>query len=185
MDIANQNIDIGFASDYVSYVAYTYNHFSNWLFCLIVVLSMAKGLSLVHIFTLRIASAKPVQVNIFRHAAINEYYAITTLPLQWFLTPARLYAYQPLLQIAQIPDVLSKEGAVLGKLHEQYRSPNNLPVTVIAAWAVWKSQLPASHYHCCMSSIEGPTTCQSLSLLHEQYRSPNNLPVTVIAAWAV
>jgi hypothetical protein len=25
-----------------------------------------------------------------------------TLPLQWFLTPTRLYAYQPLLQIVQI-----------------------------------------------------------------------------------
>jgi hypothetical protein len=37
-----------------------------------------------------------------------------TLPSQWFLAPARLYAYQPLLQIVQIPDVLSKEGAVIG-----------------------------------------------------------------------
>jgi hypothetical protein len=27
--------------------------------------------------------------------------------LEWFLAPARLYAYQPLLQIAQIPDVSS------------------------------------------------------------------------------
>jgi hypothetical protein len=36
------------------------------------------------------------------------------LPSQWFLAPARLYAYQPLLQIAQIPDVSSKEGAVIG-----------------------------------------------------------------------
>jgi hypothetical protein len=31
-----------------------------------------------------------------------------------FLAPARLYTYQPLLQIAQILDVSSKEGAVLG-----------------------------------------------------------------------
>jgi hypothetical protein len=38
----------------------------------------------------------------------------STLPSQWFHVPARLYAYQPLLQIAQIPDVLSKEGAVIG-----------------------------------------------------------------------
>jgi hypothetical protein len=36
-----------------------------------------------------------------------------TLPSQWFLVPARLYAYQPLLQLAQIPDVSSKEGAVI------------------------------------------------------------------------
>jgi hypothetical protein len=36
-----------------------------------------------------------------------------TLPSQWFLTPARLNAYQPLLQIALIPDVSSKEGAVI------------------------------------------------------------------------
>jgi hypothetical protein len=41
-----------------------------------------------------------------------------TLPSQWFLAPARLYAYQPLaLQIAQIPDVSSKEGAVIGAVH--------------------------------------------------------------------
>jgi hypothetical protein len=37
-----------------------------------------------------------------------------TLPSQWFLTPARLYAYQPLLQIVQIPDVSSKDGTVIG-----------------------------------------------------------------------
>jgi hypothetical protein len=37
-----------------------------------------------------------------------------TLPSQWFLAPARLYAYQPLLQRAQIPEVSSKEGAVIG-----------------------------------------------------------------------
>jgi hypothetical protein len=36
-----------------------------------------------------------------------------TLPSQWFLAPARLYAYQPRQQIAQIPVVLSKEGAVI------------------------------------------------------------------------
>jgi hypothetical protein len=37
-----------------------------------------------------------------------------TLLLQWFPAPARLYAYQPLLQIVQIPDVSSKDGAVIG-----------------------------------------------------------------------
>jgi hypothetical protein len=38
------------------------------------------------------------------------------LPSQWCPAPARLYAYQSLLvlQIAQIPEVSSKEGAVLG-----------------------------------------------------------------------
>jgi hypothetical protein len=38
----------------------------------------------------------------------------TTVPLQWFLVAARLYEYQPLQQIVQIPVVLLKEGAVIG-----------------------------------------------------------------------
>jgi hypothetical protein len=43
-----------------------------------------------------------------------------TLPSQWFLMPARLYAYQPLLQIAQILGASSKEDAVIGwhQIHE-------------------------------------------------------------------
>jgi hypothetical protein len=46
--------------------------------------------------------------RIFIHIFSVEIRLISTLPSQWFLASAILYAYQPLLQIA------SKEGAVIG-----------------------------------------------------------------------
>jgi hypothetical protein len=58
----------------------------------------------------RFTSVKVTRVNV----RFGLYIMMTTLPSQWFPTPAILYAYQPLLQIAQIPDVSSMEGAVIG-----------------------------------------------------------------------
>jgi hypothetical protein len=63
---------------------------------------------------------------IWVHMMLNIMWSmqLSTLPSQWFLAPARLYAYQPLLQVAPIPDVSSKEGAVLGarKFHRWHQT---------------------------------------------------------------
>jgi hypothetical protein len=44
-----------------------------------------------------------------------------TLPSQWFLAPARLLCVSTTATIAQIPDVSSKEGAVIGALLSKWK----------------------------------------------------------------
>jgi hypothetical protein len=65
---------------------------------------------------------------ILTHQGSWHQYPLVTLPSQWFLASTRHYAYQPLLHIAQILDVSSKEGAVIGavlctwKFHHWHRT---------------------------------------------------------------
>jgi hypothetical protein len=64
------------------------------------------------ILLLKVEDADLVSENNFINSGL--YRVLPALPSQWFLMPARLYPYQPLLQTVQIPDVSSKEGAVIG-----------------------------------------------------------------------
>jgi hypothetical protein len=89
-----------------------------------------------------------------------EMHNLATLPSQWFLAPARLYTYQPLLQIAQIP-MFCRKRALLSALysarenfyrgHHLVTGSQSKPSHVLA-W-IWSNSDHWLVNHCAMPSI--------------------------------